>query len=114
MTPAQAIASYRRQLAAHGESVTLRRINATPPNTEQPLTARVVAYRPEELTGAIQQGDLRVVFLAEDIGSFPLPLRERSSDKLVIDGIETTIQAVDTMTRRIAGTTVAYELRVRG
>lgn len=114
MTPEAARASYRRQIDAHGETVTLRRVNPSPTApTDVTVRARVVGYQPEELVGAIQQGDRKIIALAEDVGAFPLPFRERF-DKAIIRGTEMTIQAIDDNTRRVAGELIAYDIRVRG
>lgn len=107
---------HRGMIAAWGEAITLRRLNSSGPATEvNNVRARVAGYEPEEVTGNIQQGDRRVIVLAEDIGSFPVPFRERSTDRVVdASGREMTIQAVDDQTRRIAGVLIAYEIRARG
>lgn len=112
MTPTAAKASYRRQIAMHGETLTLQR-NGTPPIT-QAVRARVTGYQPDELIGQIQQGDVRIIVLAEDIGSFPVPIRERSTDSVVINGRFLTVQAVDERTRKVGGVLIAYEIRARG
>lgn len=115
MTPEQAKASLARQIAMHGETATLRRLNASPPHTEETGVAVFVrGYEPDELVGAIQQGDRKIIVPADNVGSFPVPFRERSTDRIEVRGQEMTIQAVDDSTRRIAGTLVAYEIRVRG
>lgn len=116
MTPAEAMAMYRREIDEHGEAVSLRRVNASPaaPTDVTGVYARVLGYDPDELVGGVQQGDKRIILLAEDIGSFPLPFRERGSDKIVVRGTELTIQAVDDSTRRVAGTLIAYDIRARG
>jgi hypothetical protein len=72
-----------------------------------------MGYQPDQLVGAIQQGDRRVIFLAEDIGSFPVPIREKF-DKIIVRGAETTVQVVDDSTRRVGAVLIGYELRVRG
>lgn len=113
MTPEAAHAMYLRQIDAHGEEVTFHRLGS--PNVDETIRARVIGYRPDELVGAVQQGDVRIIALAEDVetSSFPTPFRERF-DKAIIRGKETTIQAVDDNTRRVAGILIAYDIRVRG
>lgn len=103
---------YRRQVAAHGSLVTLRR-GAGPGAPEVTFKARLTGYSPQEMTGDLQQGDVKVIFLAEDLGDFPPPIKTRS-DAIWQDGRKMTVQAVDDQTRRVAGELIAYELRVRG
>lgn len=106
MTPADAKAMYRRQIAAHGETITLRRTG----QSDQSVRARVTGYEPEELVGGIQQGDRKVIVLAEDVTGFT----PRKGDLVILRGAPLSIQAVDDSTRRVAGTLVAYELVARG
>lgn len=111
MTPEAARAMYSRQIDQHGETIILRRVGST----DASVKARAAGYRPDELIAPVQQGDTKVIALAEDVetSGFPVPFRERF-DHILIGGKDTVIQAVDTMTRRVAGTLVAYEIRVRG
>ena len=113
MTPAQARAAYRRQISAHGGPVTLRR-GSGPGAPEVTFKARITGYAAQEMVGDVLQGDSKVIFLAEDLGAFPLPIRTRSTDAIWSDGSKMTVQAVDDQTRRVAGEPIAYELRVRG
>lgn len=106
---------YRRQMDAHGETVTLRRNNAAPSlPTEQNLKARVIGYQPDELIGGINQGDRKVIILAEDITTFPLPFKTGGTDKIVVRGKPLNIGVVDDSTRRIGDTLIAYEIRATG
>lgn len=115
MTPAHVRASYSRALALAGETVTLRRVNASPAApTDHQVRARVVGYQPEELVGGIQIGDRKVILLAEDVpGSF-LPFLLGGRDKIVVRGKALNVESVDDSTRRVAGELIAYELRVKG
>jgi hypothetical protein len=116
MTPDEARAMYRRQIA-NGQTVTLRRVSGAMQTVVATVTvrARVTAYSPEEMVGGFQQGDQRIVFLAEDIGAFPVPIRaDGSRDQIVIGSSVFGVYAVDNRTRSVAGELIAYELRVRG
>ena len=75
---------------------------------------RLDVYYGTELVGTIQQGDRKVILLADDLlaAQFALPLKK--GDKIVIRGRETNIEAPDDNTRRVRGVLVAYELQVRG
>lgn len=114
MTPEAAKAMYRRQVENHG-TVMLRRIG---PNgvtvKEVALRARVTDYEPHEMVGDIQQGDRRVIALAEDIGDFPLPIQKNGADRIVFGGKVSTVRAVDDRKRSAMGALIAYEIRIRG
>lgn len=116
MTPEAAIGMYRR-LIASGEDVLLRRYTgtgATRAKFEVRVRAKVAGYEPQDLVGSVQQGDRKVIVLAEDVDAAQFPVPITNSDKIVVRGKELTIQSVDDSTRRIAGVLVAYELPVRG
>lgn len=113
MTPKAARAMYRRQIQAQGGLVTLKR-GTSPDAPETAFKARCTGYAPQEMTGDLQQGDVKVIFLADDLGDFPLPIKAKSTDAIWQDGRKMTVQAVDDQTRRVAGVLIAYELRVRG
>jgi hypothetical protein len=71
MTPAEATAMLRRQLAAHGQDVVLQRIiqGAGGQQIKYRVDARafVRGYQPAELVGGILQGDSKVVLSAAEI-----------------------------------------------
>ena len=117
MTPTQGRAMYRRRMDKDGETVTLRRVNASPtPPTDVSVPARVMGYQPEELVGGINQGQRKVIILAEDVASsgFPAPIRQGGTDKIIVRGRTLNIQFVDDSTRRIGDTLLAYELTTSG
>lgn len=115
MTPADAKRMYRRQIDLHGETITLRRVNPSPTApTDVTLLAKVSGYQPEELVGGITTGDRRVIVLADDIGSFPVPFKTGGTDKVIVRGRTLNIGVVDDSTRRIAGVLIAYDLQCRG
>ncbi len=126
MTPAETIASYRDNVLAAGEEITIRRYTSTGLNRtklDQVIMARVTGYNPDELVGGIQQGDRRIICLAEDLTAnvatldsppltIVLPLT--STDKVVLRGKELAIIAFDDSTRRVQGVLIAYEIQARG
>lgn len=118
MTPAAARESYRKAIAAVGETVTIRRYSGLPPSrtaVNKTVRARVVGFAPDELIGGIVQGDRKLIVLAEDIGSpITLPIVPGANDKVVVRGREMTVKAVDDNTRRIAGELIALEITVGG
>lgn len=117
MTPEQCRASYRRFLDHVGETVLIRRYTgagASRPRFDAEVVARVTEFDPSELVGTIQQGDRKLIVLAEDLfnAQFPLPLKR--GDKAVVRGKELNIEAPDDNSRRVAGELIAWELQVRG
>lgn len=115
MTPAAARASYRRSVT---DTVTLRKYTGAAASRTLHDTvchARVTGYAPEELIsgGSVQQGDRKVILLAEDLedAGTAAPV---IGDKLVVRGRELNIQGIDDNTRRIGSTLIAYVLQVRG
>lgn len=124
MTPKQALAMHRRQFAAHGEDILIRRYSGagTPrPKVEATVRARVMGYEPKELVGTIVQGDRKIIALVDPDAMVPsgmvalstlLPLN--NNDKAVVRGKELAIKAIDDNTRRIAGTLIALEIQAAG
>lgn len=110
MTPDQARAAYRRQIDAHGETITLRRGAS---GVECSVRARVTGFAPDHLDGGMTLGERRVVMIAEDIpASWPGPPRKR--DVVVWNGIDLIVVDVDMATRRVAGETIAFDLHCSG
>lgn len=110
--------SYRRLLNADGETITIRRYagmgGSRAVEAETAVIARVSEFRATELIGAIQQGDRKIILLAEDFEQGDIASPIRKGDKAVVRGRELNIEAVDDNTRRIQGVLIAYELQVRG
>jgi hypothetical protein len=105
---------YRRHLQQNGEPISILR-PGTPNQTFPDLLARVVGYQPREIVGNVQQGDRKVILLAEDVAASGLELPFRAkADRIVWNGKTMVVQAVDDATRRIAGVLIAYEIRVSG
>lgn len=114
MTPDQAIASYRRSLK---DVVTIRRYTGSGQNRpyfEAQALARVTGFEPDELVGAIVQGDRKLIVLADDLVKAQFPLDLRNGDKAIVRGKELNIEGVDDNTRRVAGVLIAFELHVKG
>ena len=104
MTPAAAIAALDRQIRAHGQPVSLRRLN---PAATSELRAFFRGYKPDELAGGIQQGDSTAVLSPTGLGVLPKTL-----DKLTVSGRVRTIQAVEPV--EISGVLVRVNLWLRG
>lgn len=120
MTPDQARATYRRMMAAEGETVTLRRYSGTGAGRVYTdyagLRARVVAFQAHELVAGVVQGDRMVILLAEDVADqgVVLPIASGGADRLIVRGKELSIKAVDDNTRRVAGEVIAYDVKIGG
>ena len=99
-----------RQLAAKGRPMTLRRrTGTTSAFTEATVQGYPSAYRPEQLTGLVKQGDLKVI-IGPDLGAITAPIK--APDMIVIDGRSYAVQGA---TARMVGDAIAgYELWVRG
>ncbi len=114
MTPAAAIASLDRQLAQHGQSVTLRRLVPNEPDAVEHATRAFVRnYRPQEVTGGITIGSSNVVLsptgLAGSAFAAELP---KVTDKVVILGRPRNIMATEPVV--IADVLVRINLVVAG
>lgn len=127
MTPDRALASHRRLLAEDGTgTVTVRRYAGTGAGravaASADALAKVAMYKPEQIVGAVVQGDRKVILLNDPAASVPsgkvalsslLPL-SKYTDRLLIGGVEVSIEGVDDQTRRIQGVLIALEIQVRG
>jgi hypothetical protein len=117
MTPKAAKASHARMLGQVGEPITLRRyvgIGGDRPYFDCTVTARVVEYAAHDLVGGIQQGDRKLIVLAQDLFDAQWPAPPKRGDSAIVRGKEMHVEAVDDNTRRIKGELIAYEVRVRG
>lgn len=116
MTPADAAASYRRQIEKHGEPITLRRVLLRPtPDADLAVKARVLRQgKPDDLANTVSQSDRVIVVMAEDIAASEWPGPPVKGDKIFLRGRALTITAVDDDKRRVAGVLIAYELTANG
>ena len=108
MTPAVAIKMLDRQLADHGEDVVVRHMAGGSVSASETQRAFVRGYKPEEIVGAIQQGDGKITISPTGLIAPP-----KFNDKVVIAGTKVrNIQSVEEV--RLAGAVVRYNLQVRG
>lgn len=110
MTPAAAIAALDRQIAAHGEPVTLRRIG-TPSDTTLAASAfvRRAAVDPLAPGADAAQAGTTVILSPTGLTTFVPPLR---GDQVTLGGRLAHIEEVETI--RMGSTVVRYNLRVSG
>ena len=108
MTPAQAIGQLDRQIAKHGEDVVLRAQDAPDDGSgDVTLRAFVRGYRPEELSGGMNQGDSQVTLSPTGLTVDPMRL-----GALTIGGRQRTIEVANPV--RLNGQIVRYDLWVKG
>jgi hypothetical protein len=110
-------AMYESEFESRGDVVTIRRIIANQPATpyiEARARAIITGYRPEEIAGGIQFGHSRIILSAADLAATDFPLPPTANDKIVLDGRQYNVLAVDANTHRIAGVLYAYEIQAAG
>jgi hypothetical protein len=125
MTPADALASYRRMMARAGEDIAVRRYAGT--GAARAIAQEAIARgRPigggsTELVGQVVQRYRKVILLNDPDSiasagklalSALLPLR--TTDKLFFRDVEVGILDIDDDTRRIDGVLIALDVRVEG
>lgn len=119
MTPVGVRSAYRRMLGQF-ELVFLRKytgVGALRTKRDYAVQARVLNYNEEEFVGQVQEGDRKLIIMAEDVDASSLRLPIRKGDKVVIEregDKELNIEGSDDNTRRIGGELIAYEIRARG
>lgn len=114
MTPAEAIADLDAALVRRGENATLQRLTSgvTVANSAA-CRAMVRNYKPDELVGAIVQGDTMAVISPTDLTAASWPSNTvRTGDKIVVQGRRRNIEAAEPI--YMAGTLVRVNLQVRG
>lgn len=109
MTPAQAIAKLDRQIAAHGEAVTLRRIGD--PDTTLAVSAFVRRAAVDQLAPGADAAiaDTTIVLSPTGLTTFVPPVR---GDHAEIAGRLVNVEEVETV--RMGATVVRYNLKVTG
>lgn len=111
MTPATAIAMLDAQMRVHGQTATLQLAGTTTPVTFQLVSvlAFVRQYKPDELAGALQQGDRLAIIRNTELAAYRAP---RKNDRLVLGSETCTVQSVET--RRVADTVISHWMTIRG
>jgi hypothetical protein len=101
------VTSIDRQIERRGQTLILRRQGVT----DLPVKGIVRGYQAIELIGDVQQGDREVrisnMKIAANWPSYPI-----RTDKIVIDGRQTTVQSVET--RFVNGDPAMHIIQVRG
>ena len=121
MTPAAARAMLDRQLAAHGQDVTLRRAFGTVGSfVDLPCRAVVRGYAAHELAGDIKQTDSKVILSPLPLeaagaawpGAAGGPRWPKIGDSLFVGGRKTHVELAVPV--QVDDVVVRIELRVRG
>ncbi len=114
MSPADAIAMLDRQIAQHGQGITLRRVVANAPAIEAPHRAFVRGYRPDELSGGLQQNDSLLILSPTKMpAAFSgASNRIRPNDKIEVSGRTRNVQFADHV--EVGGVVVRINVTVRG
>lgn len=74
------------------------------------LRVTLKGYAPNEILGDIFAGDTRCLLDPESVTTLPVAKR----DRITVAGKTYSVEFVDPNSRQIAGTILAYELRLRG
>lgn len=104
----------RRMMAANGRPMVLRRPLTVNPPTYQDVVLQGFqrAYRPEQLSANLHQGDSLIAICANEIQAAGWPAPPRAKDQMIIDGRTWAIEGSQTL---CDGTEViGYDLWVRG
>jgi hypothetical protein len=113
---APSAALYARKIQDRGDIVILQRRVSNAPAIEVKARAIVTGYQPNELAAGVMQGARRVFLFAPEViaGGFPLPIKPRSTDRLIVNGTALMIQTVDDSTHRVAGELFVYDIQAVG
>ena len=115
MSPDEIKAEYLSAIDEVGEFVAIRNyVGITEAYSDATVRARVVEFSPDQMVGAIVQGDRKLIVLAADVIAAGIELTATQNCKVVVRGKELQIKSVDDNTRRVAGELIAYELVVGG
>src|SRR5690606_15930606 len=104
MTPTEAISMLDRQIAAHGQSIALRRGSGA----QHSARGIVRDYKPEQLVGLVTQADRSVILSPTTLGAFGVP---RLQDAVSISGRIGTVQEAEPIA--IDDVVVRVNVRVR-
>jgi hypothetical protein len=116
VTPAAAIAALDRQLAVHGETVTLRRDTAGPGAATVALTVELRAivrgFTPADQEGFAVQGDTILVISPTEMTARQWCWPPQAGDHVTLRGYDRVVRAPDLV--RVDDVLVRINLAVRG
>jgi len=108
------------RIAEHsGEVVTVRRVVPNGAPIEAAARAIITGYTADELVGGIQQGDRKIILMAEDLRAQNFPEPVRPPDRIRLRGsapgsVTLTVSSADDSTFRHGGVLHAYLIRATG
>lgn len=105
----------RRLLASRGRGFTLRRqtVTAPPAYVSVTLTGFLRAYRPDQIAGALQQGDWAMEIGNDEIAAAEWPGPPRAGDE-VLDGSAAAYAVIGAAPIYEAETLIGHTLTLRG
>ncbi|WP_207479567.1 hypothetical protein [Arenibaculum pallidiluteum] len=108
-----AAAKVAAALAKYGRPMTLRRrVGTTSAFSDVTVKGVADGYKPAELVGGIVQGDRQVTISNAEIAAAAWPGPPKKGDFVMIDGVQTAVQGVET--KHLATDILAHVLWVRG
>lgn len=112
MNAAAAIASLDRQLAAHGQSVTLKRGAPAAPDNSATVNAFVRGKRRDELAGGASQEVRTVVLSPTGLAAASWPDQPKKDDWLTVEGRDRIVLEAERIL--FGGTAIRHELKIKG
>ena len=115
MKPAKAIAMLDRQIKAHGQTITLRRLVPNADPIEAIVRGFVRGYRPEQITDGITVGMSQVILSPTALKGTSFEAEENwpcKNDRVVINSRARNIEAPDPI--KIDDVLVRFNLVVAG
>lgn len=100
------------EIAAEGQTVTLRRVVTGSAPVAATVKAMVRMYRPAELAAGIVQGDRRVVVAAATLADAGWPVPPRKGDQVVDGGKVLAVQGCEEV--KVRDVAAKYILAARG
>lgn len=82
----------RRLLQRDGRPMVLRRIIKGAPAVTVTVIGKVTSYLPQEITGAVRQGDVRIAIGQDEIAAAAWPTPIRSPDEIAVDDLTYAVQ----------------------
>ena len=102
----------QRLLAARGRPMTLHRISVDAPPVTVTVVGTLRLFNPQDLTGAVKQGDARIEIGHDEIAAASWPLPPSSPDQVLVDGQTYSVQGA--MPVCDGPTIIGWSLHVRG
>lgn len=115
MTPAQALATYRRLMGRGGEAVTFQRLASGGGSVAYSATvlARVLGYSGQNV-GETDLGGRRLIVIHADLVDAGFPTPPTTQDRVTVRGVTVHVENVDGDTRRVQGVCIGYDVLLAG